>query len=180
MVFGASCNRGFYPTYGKYSRTMISWSSMVGFTAGRYDFSNITRYCSSDSILFALLVLLVFVCYVFPSAVTCPRSSIVMVGTSSNMGITYTHRLEAYKVGGGPGHNGRWEVTGFEQVIAYPSKKNRPTWGGGTTLSSEISVATKSSSPSSPRLITISIPTTNTTGKTGEKLAGISHGPGRA
>ena len=120
MVFGASRNRGFYPIYGKYSRTVISWSSMVGFTAGKYDFSNITRYCSSASILSVLLVLLVFPFYVFPSAVTCPHSSIVMVGTSSNMGITYTHRLEAYKVGGGPGHDGRWEVTGFEQVTAYP------------------------------------------------------------
>ncbi len=36
------------------------------------------------------------------------------------MGVSYKERLDAHKVGGGSGYNGRWKVDLFEQIITYP------------------------------------------------------------
>jgi hypothetical protein len=56
----------------------------------------------------------------------CPRYSVSMEGVTINMGVSYMERLEAHKTGGGPGHNGRWKVDLFEQIITYPWNINFP------------------------------------------------------
>ncbi|HNT43115.1 MAG TPA: hypothetical protein PKN85_01560 [Syntrophorhabdaceae bacterium] len=56
----------------------------------------------------------------FGAKAQCPRYSVTMTGTAAHMGVSYTERVEAYKVGGGAGYNGRWKVELFEQIITYP------------------------------------------------------------
>ena len=62
----------------------------------------------------------------FGATAQCPRYSVAMEGTTFFMGTSYKERLEAHKVGGGPGHNGRWKIDLFEQVITYPQPINFP------------------------------------------------------
>jgi len=76
------------------------------------------------SIIAILLALIPTV--VFGAAAQCPRYSVTMEGATGNMGVSYRERLEAYKVGGGPGYNGKWKVDRFEQIITYPWALNFP------------------------------------------------------
>lgn len=57
---------------------------------------------------------------VFGATARCPRYSVSMEGTTSMFGISYTEIMEAQKIGGGSGYNGRWKVTLLEQIITYP------------------------------------------------------------
>lgn len=72
------------------------------------------------SLLWSAIALSVAIKPAHAATVSCPRNNVVMEGSTTQMGVHYTHRLEASKLSGGPGHNGRWKVTGFEQVITYP------------------------------------------------------------
>ena len=57
---------------------------------------------------------------VFTAKAQWPRYSVSMEGTvDMGFGNSYTERLDAHKVGGGPGHNGRWKVDLFEQIKIY-------------------------------------------------------------
>lgn len=56
----------------------------------------------------------------FGARVQCPRYSVTMEGTTSMFGISYTERMQAHKIGGGSGYNGRWKVSLFEQIINFP------------------------------------------------------------
>lgn len=57
---------------------------------------------------------------IFAAKAQCPRYSVSMEGTVLRPhGCTYTERLEAHKVSGGPGYNGRWKVDLFEQINTY-------------------------------------------------------------
>jgi hypothetical protein len=66
------------------------------------------------------VVVLCFPVALFGATAQCPRYSVSMEGTTSLFGISYTEIMEAHKVGGGAGYNGRWKVTVLEQIITYP------------------------------------------------------------
>jgi hypothetical protein len=100
-----------------------------------------------QAVLFSLLCL-VMVAPLYAATVNCPRNSVVMEGSTTQMGVNYTHRLEASKVSGGTGHNGRWKVTGFEQVITYPwdlkmavEMRQPVDLGGGHVIDAECSMS---------------------------------------
>ncbi len=71
------------------------------------------------NLIMAVLVLCIPVA-VFGATAQCPRYSVSMEGTTSMFGISYTEIMQAHKVGGGSGYNGRWKVTLLEQIITYP------------------------------------------------------------
>lgn len=82
--------------------------------------------------------------HVYGATAVCPRYSVSMEGTTVNMGVSYMERLQAHKVGGGPGHNGRWKVDLFEQIITYPRPLDFPIatnnvhdFGNGVTMNSQ-------------------------------------------
>lgn len=68
-----------------------------------------------------IVVLFVLVpAVVFGATAQCPRYSVSMEGSTVFMGVAYTERVEAHKVGTGNGYNGRWKVDLLEQIITYP------------------------------------------------------------
>ena len=69
---------------------------------------------------FMIIALLLMPLSVFGAKAQCPRYSVSMEGTIVFMGVAYTERLEAHKVGAGAGYNGRWKVVLFEQTSTYP------------------------------------------------------------
>ncbi|HOW54531.1 MAG TPA: hypothetical protein PLR60_07720 [Syntrophorhabdaceae bacterium] len=74
-----------------------------------------------------IVIFLIFIpIAVFGAKAQCPRYSVSMEGTTVNMGVSYTERLQAHKVGAGSGYNGRWKIELFEQVITYPWDLNFP------------------------------------------------------
>ncbi len=83
----------------------------------------------------------------FGATAQCPRYSVTMEGTTVFMGVSYTERVEAHKVGTGAGYNGRWKVDLFEQVITYPRPLEFPIvtndihdLGNGVTMRSACAV----------------------------------------
>ncbi|MBP7527726.1 MAG: hypothetical protein KA801_07370 [Syntrophorhabdaceae bacterium] len=71
------------------------------------------------NLIIAILIIFIPVA-VFGATAQCPRYSVSMEGTTSMFGISYTEIMEAQKIGGGSGYNGRWKVTLLEQIITYP------------------------------------------------------------
>lgn len=98
-----------------------------------------------------LVIAIIFIlvpAVIFGATAQCPRYSVAMEGTTPMpQGITYTERLEAHKVGGGSGYNGRWQVDVFEQITTYPWALNMPlatandhNFGSGVTMHSNCAV----------------------------------------
>ena len=76
--------------------------------------------------LFFFILFLMVPAALFGAAAQCPRYSVMMEGTTVFMGVSYTERVSAHKVGAGAGYNGRWKVDLFEQVITYPRPVGMP------------------------------------------------------
>ncbi len=71
------------------------------------------------NLIIAVIILCIPVA-VLGATAQCPRYSVSMEGTTSLFGISYTEIMQAHKVGGGAGYNGRWKVTVLDQIITYP------------------------------------------------------------
>jgi hypothetical protein len=56
----------------------------------------------------------------FAAKKECPRYSVLLEGTTVVMGVSYTERAAAHKLGSGDGYDGLWKVDTFEQTIKYP------------------------------------------------------------
>ena len=71
---------------------------------------------------FAAIVLLLLLSLgsAFAAKKECPRYSVLLEGTTVAMGVSYTERVAAHKLGSGDGYDGLWKMDSLEQIIKYP------------------------------------------------------------